>query len=438
MKLKTTDLQNLAVAYVCLWATAPILAYGDAYRWAAAISVGVWALLELLRPAGGILLRPTIPAVIAVAYIVYTAATERLLGADGDIVQHVQTWVMLFFLVFYESRRNDVRSMTLIFWFILATLPIWFYTTYAGLDSFGSHASRLLTRSSAEARELTAGGIGGYSLVYGTVLMLPIFAMLLINVRRFLPIERPAFLRAISKIPLLVPVLLVANLVLGMAVVLRAGFSIAIVLAVAALGLSIFFKKRSPVFLLFVPLVGASAYLFLAVALVPTLQALAPLAEGTAYQRKISDIVATLETDQSQGTFYERWERYYRSFSLFVANPLFGVISAADVGKHSAYLDTFARYGVFVGSAFVYLLVYLPVRMMKRMRENFGLALSIFALMVLLPLVNDVFASLGVMLFVMTPVACDLVERGLARAGPAVKRRPRLAIRLRPAERGGA
>lgn len=438
MKLKTTDLQNLAVAYVCLWATAPILAYGDLYRWAAAIAVGVWTLLELVRPGGGILLRPTIPAVVAVVYIFYTAVTERMLGPDGDILHHVQTWIMLFFLVFYESRRNDVRSMSPIFWFILATLPIWFYTTYAGLDNFGAHASRLLTRSSEEARELTAEGVGGYSLVYGTVLMLPIFAMLLINARRFLPIERPALLHAVSKIPLLVPALLTANLVLGMAVVLRAGFSIAILLAFASLGLSIFFKKRSPVFLLFVPLVGASAYLFLDVALIPTLRALGPLAEGTAYHRKVLDIIATLESDQSQGTFYHRWERYQRSFSLFVSNPFFGVISNAEVGKHSAYLDTLARYGVFVGAAFVYLLIYLPIRMMKRMRDNFGLALSIFALMVLLPLVNDVFASLGVMLFVMTPVACDLVERGLARAAPTAKRRPRIVFRMRPAERRGA
>lgn len=438
MKLKTSDLQNLAVAYVCLWATAPILAYGDAYRWAAAAAVGVWALLELVRPGGGILLRPTIPAVVAVAYIAYTAVTERMLGHDGDISRHIQTWIILFFLVFYESRRNDVRSMSLIFWFILATLPIWFYTTYAGLDSFGAHASRLLTRSSDEARELTAAGLGGYSLVYGTVLMLPIFAMLLINARRFLPIDRPAFLREVSKIPLLVPALLTVNLVLGMLVVLRAGYSIAILLAVASLTLSIFFKKRSPVFLLFVPLVGASAYLFLEVALMPTLRALGPLAEGTAYYRKILDIIATLESDQSQGTFYDRWERYQRSVELFIHNPFFGVISSADVGKHSAYLDTYARYGVFIGSAFVYLLVYLPVRMMKRMRDNFGLALSIFAVMVLLPLVNDVFASLGVMLFIMTPVACDLVERAFARAGPAMNRRFHFAIRPRPAERRGA
>lgn len=438
MKLRIIDVQNLAVAYICLWATAPILAYGDGYRWAAAAGVALWVALEAMRP-GGIFARPTLPVVLTALYIAYTGLTELALGSEGDIVRHVQIWIMLFFLIFYESRRNDVRSMAPIFWLVLATLPLWLYTTYIGFDTFGTHASRSLTRSSDLARELTSEGVGGYSLVYGTVLMLPIFALLLINVRRITPIETPKFLREISKVPFLVPALLTVNLILGMGVVLRAGFSIAIILAVAALALSIFFRRRSPIFLLFVPMALIGSYLFLEVALIPVLNSLKPLAEGTPYYRKLIDIIGTLENDQSQGTFDDRWLRYERSVVIFLANPLFGVISNADVGKHSVYLDTFARYGVFVGSAFVYLMVYLPVRMMKAMRDNFGLALSVFALMVLLPLLNDVFASLGVMLFIMTPVACDLVERSRARPPFARPRRGPARPGQRPAmERRGA
>ncbi len=434
MKLRIFDVQNLAVAYVCLWATAPILAYGDAYRVVAVAAVAIWAVLEAMRP-GGIFARPTMPVVVSAIYVFYTAVMELLLGADGDMLRHVQMWIMLFFLVFHESRRNDVRSMSPIFWLVLASLPMWLYSTYSALDSFGSGAARLVVRSSDVARELTAEGVGGYSLVYGTVLVLPVLALLLLNLRRITPIETPAFLREISKIPLLVPAFLTVNLILGMGVVLRAGYSIAILLAVAALGLSIFFRKRSPVFLLLAPLAAMGGYLFLEFALVPFLQLLMPVTEGTPYYRKIVDILGTLQNDQSQGSFDDRWLRYERSVRLFLANPLFGVISFADVGKHSAFLDAYARYGVFVGSAFVYLMVYLPVRLMKAMHDNFGLALSVFAVMVLLPLLNNVFASLGVMLFVITPVACDLVERGRLRR-PVVRpqRRPLFAGRGSGAE----
>ncbi len=434
MKLKTFDIQNLAVAYVCLWATAPVLAYGDVYRVAAVAAVAIWAGLEALRP-GGIFARPTVPVLVTVLYIAYTAITEAALGADGDFVPHIQIWIMLFFLIFYESRREHLASMAPIFWFMLATLPMWLYTTYTGFDTFGTYAARALTRSSEVGREMTAEGMGGFALVYGTVLMLPIFVMLLLNVRRITPIQTPAFLREVSKTPFLVPALLTANLILGMGVILRAGFSIAILISVTALILAIFFRKRSPIFLLFVPLAVASGYLFLDVALIPLLEALTPLAEGTRYHRKIQDIIGTLQTDQSQGTFDERLLRYERSARLFLSNPLFGVISRADVGKHSAYLDAFARYGIIVGSAFVYLMIYIPVRMMKDMRDNFGLAFSIFAIVVLLPLLNNVFASLGVMLYIMTPVACDLVERSRARPPLArPRRRPLFASRRPPTE----
>ena len=429
MKVRIFDIQNLAVAYICLWATSPMLAFGTVYRLAAVAAVGVWAILEMFRP-GGIFTRPTLPVLLTGFFILYTAATEALLGADQNFGWHIQIWIMLFFLIFYESRRGDVRSMSSIFWFMLATLPIWYFTTYTAFDQYGTHTARLLTRASDFARELSSDGVGGYSLVYSIVAVLPAVALMLLNYRRFVPLEQPRWLTPISRIPLIVPALIAANLVLGFALVVRAGFSIAIILMIFSLALSLVFKRRSPLMLMMLPLFMMLAWLAFQIALVPFLQMIAPLTEGTPYYRKVLDVIETLQNDQSQGTLDDRVERYMRSLALFVQNPIFGVISDRDVGKHSAYLDTYARYGVLVGSVFVYLLTYLPVRMMRGMKDNFGLAFSILSIMVLLPLLNDVFASLGVMLFIMVPVACDLVERARVR-GPTAPRR-RLAVRWGP------
>jgi hypothetical protein len=426
VKLKIFDIQNLAVAYICVWATSPMLAYGLSYRLAAIAAVGLWAVLEMFRP-GGIFTRPTLPVILTLFYIGYTALAELMLGSSGSIVQNIQIWIMLFFLIFYESRRHDVRSMSLIFWVMVATLPIWFYTTYTAFDSFGSHAARYLTRSSDLARELTSDGVGGYSLVYSIVLLLPIMMLMLLNVRRFVPLDEPRFLRPLSRIPFLIHALILANLVLGIGVVLRAGFSIAIILAVFSIALSLVFKRRSPLMLMMTPLMLMMAWLLYQMALIPLLEALRPITEGTSYHRKLLDVIESLQNEQSQGTFDDRISRYSRSIDLFIHNPIFGVISDRDVGKHSAYLDGYARYGVLVGSIFVYLMTYLPVRMMRGMRDNFGLAFSVFGIMVLLPLLNDVFASLGVILFILVPVACDLVERARKR-GPAPSR-PGLRIR---------
>lgn len=426
MKFKVFDVQNVAVAYVCLWATSPMLAFGTVYRLAAVAAVALWALLEMSRP-GGIFSRPTVPIILALFFVAYTAVIETMLGSDQDFAWHIQPWIMLFFLIFYESRRNDVRSMAPIFWVLIATLPIWYFTTFTAFDQYGTHTARMLTRSSEQARDLAAEGVGGYGLVYSIVVILPAIALMLLNHRRFLPLREPAWLAPLSRIPLLFPALIVANLVLGMALVVRAGFSIAIILMLISMVLSLAFKRRSPLMLTLLPLFVVMAYLLGQIALVPLLETILPLTEGTPYYRKVLDVMETIESDQSQGTFNDRWVLYVRSFELFLQNPVFGVLSARDVGKHSAYLDTYARYGVLVGSIFVYLLTYLPVRMMRGMRDNFGLAFSVLAIMVLLPLVNDVFASLGVMLFIMVPVACDLVER--ARTAAPLPRRKGLRIR---------
>jgi hypothetical protein len=45
VKFKVFDVQNVAVAYVCLWATSPLLAFGTVYRLAAVAAVALWALL---------------------------------------------------------------------------------------------------------------------------------------------------------------------------------------------------------------------------------------------------------------------------------------------------------------------------------------------------------------------------------------------------------
>lgn len=435
MKIKIFDIQNLAVAYVCIWATSPMLAYGLEYRLAAVAAVGLWAVLEMFRP-GGIFSRPTLPVILTLFYIGYTALTESLLGAYRNYGWHIQIWIMLFFLIFYESRRHDVRSMATIFWIIVGTLPIWYFTTYSAFDQYGTHTARLLTRTSEYAEQVASEGVGGYPLVYGAVVLLPLMALMALNIRRVLPLESPRWVARVGRVPMLVPALICANIVLGMALVVRAGFTIAIVLMIFSIMLSLVFRRRSPVLLLFLPVGLMMAYLLFQLALIPLLQLLYPLTEGTPYYRKVRDIIETLQNDQSQGTLDDRLSLYARSFDLFIRNPVFGVLINRDVGKHSAYLDTYARYGFLIGSVFVYLLTYLPIRLMRTMRYNFGLAVSILAIMILLPLLNDVFSSLGVMLFVLVPVACDLVERSRARGPVAGRSWPTVRWAPRPDRAG--
>ena len=399
MKFKLFDVQNVAIGYVCIWATAPVLAYGDVYRYIAGAAVVVWLALEMVRP-GGIVSRPTLPAVAAVFYIIYTGVIEVIVGASGSLVSLFQVWILLFFLIFYESRRDYVSSMRPLFWLMIVTLPIWLYSTYTAFDTYGSHVARDIVRSSELAQDLSGDGIGGYSLVYGTVLAR----------RKYL--QAAAIPRFLITKPVLFYLIFSVNFALAVGVVVRAGYSIAIILALFSLVISIVIRQRSLVYLMFLPLVAGLSFIVIQVAMEPALNYLQTITQGTSYAAKLRDVVYSLNTDQAAGTVDDRVERYTRSFSLFINHPFFGVLSNRDVGKHSAYLDGLARYGVFFGSIFIYLLLYMPLGLMRRMRRNFGLPLAVFAVMLLFPLLNSVFASLGVILFVCVPVACWMLGDG--------------------------
>ena len=42
----------------------------------------------------------------------YTGLVEVQIGGTGALVSHIQIWIMLFFLVIFESRRDDLHSLT--------------------------------------------------------------------------------------------------------------------------------------------------------------------------------------------------------------------------------------------------------------------------------------------------------------------------------------
>jgi hypothetical protein len=76
-----------------------------------------------------------------------------------------------------------------------------------------------------------------------------------------------------------------------------------------------------------------------------------------------------------------------------------GTLTFDDVGKHSAVLDRFAQYGFAFGLLFLALLIYVPMRM-RGPRAPIGLALAFLIVAIGFPLLNNVFMSWGLVLYV--------------------------------------
>jgi O-antigen ligase len=144
-----------------------------------------------------------------------------------------------------------------------------------------------------------------------------------------------------------------------------------------------------------------------------TLLTIQPAAVGTKYERKIQDVLYSLERDTVQGTLEDRWERYSRSANTFAERPLLGSLKKLDsgIGKHSSILDTYARFGIVLGSIWAYLLFFLPVAYAKRLQNNFGAAFAFVIALGFIFIFNNSFATSGVMIFLLYPCAMNILTQ---------------------------
>jgi len=399
-------IQNWAIAYIALWAISPPLFASDAARVLVLVATGAWFFLELQR-RNGVFLRPTRPVLLTFVFMAYTGLVEVLLSGPSGLLSHIQIWIMLFFLVIFQSRRKDLQSLTPIFWLVLAVLPVWLSITVKTVVFDNPHAARAVVRSSLEADALVQQGVGGYALVYGAILLLPSLLILLVNSFR---LNRATLPKPLQAMPRVAHGLLLLNIGLSASLILVSGFSIAVIAMTVIVILVIFLKHYSaPRFITTV----LTLLVFLAFA-VPLLEwlltAMMPFAEGTNFAIKINDVLRSMQVGDAVGSAGDRLERYVRSIRLFIENPFIGALVVDDIGKHSEILDAYARWGVVFGSVFVYLVTFLPLRVLRADKTRFGAGLAMLVAVLLAFGLNSGFAVAGLMLYIMFPVVSHMLK----------------------------
>lgn len=389
----STFLRRAALAYLIVWVLSPPLAYGTGWRVLAVLAMLLWLALETWATRS-VLLRPGWPVLVSLVFVLYTAFIEWLVPDSSTINRQFSIWIMLFFLLVGESfsrgRDGDARFC---FWLVLLILPVWSLSTLGGLQTLGAHTARAVVKSTVEARELTEQGVGGYGLVYTVVLCLPFFAGLFFHRGRVLGGIVAQWKRIVVRF------LILGNFLISTLLVLKAGYSIAVLLSVFSVASVLLIRSRRPL-----PFVISACFVGLLVLLAglsigPALGALQDAVVGTEYSAKVRDIRASLEGGESTGTVEGRTERYSRSWGKFIENPLLGTLKFDDVGKHSAILDRFAQYGLVVGLLFLMLLIYVPLRALRAPHVPIGLALGFLVVAIGFPMLNNVFMSWGLVLY---------------------------------------
>ena len=321
----------------------------------------------------------------------------------GGVVDRIQIYIMLFFLIVQQSRRYDIASLAPVFWAVILLNVVWMTSTYMFLLGDDARAMRVIVRSTDEARELVEQGVGGYSMAYGAVLLLPALIALLLRPGITRATAVPAYMRLIPRFP---DVLIWCTAVISVLVVISSQFSIAVLTMVISTAVVFLLWRLTAARALLAFFVILFLIVFGGPLLYELLSALRPIVEGTNYELKVNDVLATLSSDVGQGTAAERLERYTRSISLFIHNPITGVMYYADVGKHSTILDGFARWGVLIGGILVYLVCFLPVRAVKAMSRNsggVGAALGALIAVLLVFGLNKHFMAAGIIIYLVYP-----------------------------------
>lgn len=419
-KVTSNSTQNFCVGILCFWVFVPQLSYSSIARVLSLIAICVWFVIEVFK-SRGLMIRPTFAFLSLAIFSGYTITFELMTHGIEGFLSRIQLYIMLFFLIVQQARRNDLASLGSIFWLIIVLLAVSTTVTYLYVSTVNDRAMRILIRSSSEALELTEKGVGGYSLAYSAVLMLPVLTLLSFRTSLIEFLEVPQVLRVTSWLPRLL-----IWYVTGLSILLVFSSQFATAVITLTICLMIIFVLWRPssfrVLLLFSLM--SFMILFGKSLLIELLIYLAPIVDGTNYHLKVNDLLISLQMDSAGGTVSDRVERYKSSLILFLQNPFTGVLYFTDIGKHSTLLDTFARWGVFIGGIFLYLVTFIQVRSLRSLSsQRGGLGVTVGTLVAVLMVfgLNNAFMAAGAIIFILYPSVFSAMARSQMSQGEARK-----------------
>lgn len=322
---------------------------------------------------------------------------------NGDfqsfILNNIQTLILLLFSVlcfFFLERGCIGKKLEFIFWAILFIYPVWMLLT---LHEYATnpYISRMLAgNGTVDVYEYSSQGIGGYGTIYSVVLFIPLLLFALRN--------RRLFSRAQN-------LLILINLILSVLLVLRAGYTLALIALIAGVVSMASVRRKS---------VGTAIVLFLSFTLLVLLYLffqdsintfLTRVSQNTLYQNKVKDITRLLVTGDSVGSVQSRTLRYSYSLQVFLQYPLAGCGNDTMTGGHSAILDLLASCGLIGGFPFLAAILGPPLRYLRDEPRFFGISVTMLLVMVLIGATDNYAAAMAPVFFLLYPVLLETVRR---------------------------
>ena len=344
-------IQMFSVLYIVVWTISPFMEIGMIYRLLGVAFAGLWAFILILRQKPLLIETNTIFALVFLVAVVGVTYIDT--GKASGIIKQISYFMMVICFIICQYYKKQWDELKIIVPVVLILLIIFNFRTYFALLQDPSLA-RQLVRDDENMYQYLRQGIGGYSLIYPQVCVFP--ALLQWTISAFNKNKLYFALGAVT----------VCSFIL---VIFNAGYSIAIFTTAIGVFLLLFYKGNSAVKAFFVALIIFVTIMYLILNVEEFRNWILETFPSRAVHNKINDLMASAESGDASGSIAARLTRYIASIRRIFIYPVIGALWRASGGGHSAVLDTFAKYGLWGGAIYCFMIYFIPVSY-KRKYEN--------------------------------------------------------------------
>ncbi len=346
-------IQMFSVLYIVVWTISPFMEIDMIYRLLGVAFAGLWAFILILRQKPLLIETNTIFALVFLVAVVGVTYIET--GKASGIIKQISYFMMVICFIICQYYKKQWDELKMIVPVVLILLIIFNSRTYFALLQDPSLA-RQLVRDDENMYQYLRQGIGGYSLIYPQVCVFP--ALLQWTISAFKKNKLYFALGAVN----------ICSFVL---VIFNAGYSIAIFTTAIGVLLLLFYKGNSAVKAFFVALIIFVTIMYLILYVEEFRNWILDTFKSRAVHNKVNDLIASAESRDASGTIAARLTRYMSSIRKIFIYPVIGALWRASGGGHSAVLDTFAKYGLWGGAIYCFMIYFVPVSYKRKYTNRY-------------------------------------------------------------------
>ena len=335
-------IQKLCVFYLAVWTISPPLEIDMIYRLIALGAAALWFFIMIIR-AGELSLSSSDLAslgfMVVIMIIEYIAT-----GSFSGVIKLIAYYILIMCYIMNRRYNGSWDELKGIIQVVLILCIFFNFKSFSALKEDPTIA-RLLVRDTPEIYEYLRQGVGGYSLIYPQVCIIPAGVAWTISSFKH------------NKLDFIIGTVWLISFVMYS---LNAGYSLALFASAVGIVMLFFYKRKSGM-AAFLVAVGIFAAVMLSILYIDSLRNfLLTQFDGTAVAKKINDLVSSSETGSAEGSIGDRIKAYSASIKAIFQYPIIGALWRPGGGGHSAFLDTLAKYGIAGGVIFTRVMYTVP------------------------------------------------------------------------------